>query len=358
MSNSWGGLEINQFKSALFFRERGYSLAVLGKKGSPIHLKCQEKNIDFIELEEHQRYKYFFAGLKLKKVIEKEGFTNLFVRASTDLNICSIAKTFSKQKFHLSYLMEMQLGVSKRNFLHTARFKKIDAWFCSSQFLKKQVLQFTKFEEEKIHLLPSPIDLKKFADFSVSKEEARLKLNLPVGKKILGLAGRFDRNKGHDLLLRAFLELNNKDIELCFMGARDVENEDYFEDIQVLINRDEIENKIHFIEFQDDVRLFYKAIDLLVMASKSETFGMVSLEALASGTPVLGSNSGGTTEVLANGKAGLLFESGNKDDLLDKIEVFLQNGNQVSEEFLSLHLAKYDKENVISTREKILQINP
>jgi glycosyltransferase involved in cell wall biosynthesis len=357
VSNSWGGLEINQFKSALYFKECGYSVAILGKKGSPIYLKCDSENLDFIALEEHSRYKYFFAGLKLKNVIESNSFTHLFVRTSTDLNICSIAKKFLKQKFKLAYFMEMQLGVSKRNFLHTARFKQIDAWFCSSEFLKKQVLQFTKFGEHKIHLSPSPIDLNYFQSYKINKEEARIKLGLPENKRIIGLAGRFDRNKGHDLLLHAFLESKTEKIELCFMGSKDAENLDYFEEIQEIIRLNKIEEKVHFISFQEDVRLFYKAIDLFIMASKSETFGMVTLEALASKTPVNGSNSGGTTEILAEGKAGSLFESSNKSDLREKIDEFFRNGSQISEEFLEKHLAKFDREQVIIRIEEILKIN-
>ncbi|MCI0473611.1 MAG: glycosyltransferase family 4 protein, partial [Ignavibacteria bacterium] len=69
-----------------------------------------------------------------------------------------------------------------------------------------------------------------------------------------------------------------------------------------------------------DVETAYSAIDCFVLTTPTETYGMVTLEAMASRVPVIGSDSGGTVEILDNGKCGLLYKFLSVDDLADRME--------------------------------------
>ncbi|MEM3587017.1 MAG: glycosyltransferase family 4 protein, partial [Candidatus Jordarchaeaceae archaeon] len=75
----------------------------------------------------------------------------------------------------------------------------------------------------------------------------------------------------------------------------------------------------------DELALLYRAADVFVLPSINEAFGMVILEAMASGTPCIVSNSGACPEIVQD--CGLIFEQGNYLDLAEKILQVLENNN-------------------------------
>jgi glycosyltransferase involved in cell wall biosynthesis len=68
-----------------------------------------------------------------------------------------------------------------------------------------------------------------------------------------------------------------------------------------------------------------QACDAVLMTSKNETFGLVTIEAMRNGTAVIASNSGGVLEIIDDEQTGLLFESGNFEDLTLKIEMLYKD---------------------------------
>lgn len=76
-----------------------------------------------------------------------------------------------------------------------------------------------------------------------------------------------------------------------------------------------LESRVAVIEHRDDVAPVLAALDVLVCPSDHEPFGMVVLEALAAGRPVVASDTGGPSEILEDGKSGLLFRTGDPDAL-------------------------------------------
>jgi glycosyltransferase involved in cell wall biosynthesis len=69
----------------------------------------------------------------------------------------------------------------------------------------------------------------------------------------------------------------------------------------------------------------YNALDMFLMTSQSETYGMVTVEAICSGVPVIGSRDGGTVDLIDEGKTGLFFTPMNDEELSDKIIFFLSH---------------------------------
>jgi glycosyltransferase involved in cell wall biosynthesis len=83
----------------------------------------------------------------------------------------------------------------------------------------------------------------------------------------------------------------------------------------------------------------YSATDLFIFPSPTETFGNVVLEALASGTPVIGANAGGVKHIISNGITGYLCEPGNTEDFVNRIVQLL--GNDSFRNQMSLNARKY-----------------
>jgi glycosyltransferase involved in cell wall biosynthesis len=155
-------------------------------------------------------------------------------------------------------------------------------------------------------------------------------------------------------LLEAFKAIDSTQVVLCFLGEPTKnEGNDYQNAMYRFIEENNLQKRVFIRPFRKDIVTFYKAVDACIMASKAETVGMVTLESLASGTPVIGSNAGGTPEILENGKFGLLFETQNADSLAEAITDFINNPTQFNSVDLQKESEKYDHTLVC---EKVLQI--
>jgi len=101
----------------------------------------------------------------------------------------------------------------------------------------------------------------------------------------------------------------------------------------------------------------FNAIDWTLMASYSETFGMVTLESMACGTPVIGSNTGGTKSLLNEGKLGILFEPKNSQDLAEKLNYVLTTPSLISKTQLVASAQTFDYNKICERVEKLLKTN-
>jgi glycosyltransferase involved in cell wall biosynthesis len=120
------------------------------------------------------------------------------------------------------------------------------------------------------------------------------------------------------------------------------------------IEQYEVKDRVFIRPFMKEMDVFFSSIDALLMATKAETFGMVTLEALAFGVPVIGSNAGGTPELLGQGKFGILFETLNPLDLARAMDEMASNSPQIDAEALRNHVAAFDHQKVCHTLETLL----
>ena len=161
------------------------------------------------------------------------------------------------------------------------------------------------------------------------------KLQLDSSKRYIGYVSRLDVGKGWDILLDAFHSLNqsNKvdDISLIMVGDG-LERAQFEEKAEKYGLRDKI---VHFpLLPQEKLNLIYNAIDVFCFPTtrKGESLGLVGLEAMACGTPIIGSSIGGLLDYIKDGENGLLFQPGEPKDLSDAIEKFLSLSDKEQEQ--------------------------
>jgi len=128
----------------------------------------------------------------------------------------------------------------------------------------------------------------------------------------LGIIGRISEKKGQRFLVDSVLRLKQQGIhvELLIFGSatiNDVESQRYEQELLRTVKEHGIEHLIHCVQHREDVALFYNAVDVFVLASHSETYGMVTIEAMLAGLPIIATRSGGTTELLDSGRLGALY---------------------------------------------------
>jgi glycosyltransferase involved in cell wall biosynthesis len=145
-----------------------------------------------------------------------------------------------------------------------------------------------------------------------------------VDKKttLIGLIGRFNRLKGHKLLIEAFetIQLDCPNSKLCFIGSPPEGQEYFLDDIIEHIKKKNLSSKIDILPFQEDIFSIIDALDIIVVPStEPESFGIIAVESMLSKTVVVASKLGGLEDVLDHNETGILFEPNNKTALAQGI---------------------------------------
>jgi glycosyltransferase involved in cell wall biosynthesis len=354
-TKAWGGLEMNQVRNAEWMKDRGHAVVIFCIKDSPVYNAAILKNISISTITQHRHHYDFFNAFLLHKALNSLKIEPLIFRATFDMSIAASIRFLSFGKIKTHYFMEMALLNNKRHFFRTWRYSLFDSWVCPLPYLKEQVLKNTKFVESKIHIIRSGIDLKEFQP--LDKVSAREKLGLPSNRKIIGLVGRLEDRKGQMLALES-LQYVKTDFLLLLVGEETRESKsDYLSELKKYIHLKKLDNRVKFLNFTKSPALIFNALDWTLMASDSETFGMVTLESMACGTPVIGSNTGGTKSLLEEGRLGVLFEPKNPLDLAEKLNYVLTTPSLISKSELVNSANLYDYNKVCERIEKLLEIN-
>lgn len=143
--------------------------------------------------------------------------------------------------------------------------------------------------------------------------------------KTIGVVSRLERIKGMDLVVPAFAEVYKHHTELKLLIVGDGTQREFME--QQLHKACLPKDSVQFVgrQNQDKLQSFYDQIDILLMPSRSEGFGLTAIEGMARGCVPVVSNTGGLPEVVEDGVSGLLHTSESVDDLATKIESVIDN---------------------------------
>ena len=187
---------------------------------------------------------------------------------------------------------------------------------------KKDLTRYYSATPEKISVVPCGVNLNLFQ--SVNKETARQHLGFNGGSIVL-FVGRVEPLKGIDRLLMAMPILDNgRDLRLVVVGGDD-DSQPEKERLQSLARNLNIQDTVTFVGTvrQEDLPLYYSAADVCVIPSYYESFGLVALESLACGTPVVATNVGGMESVVRHGQNGYLVKDNAPVHLADTIASLL-----------------------------------
>jgi len=146
---------------------------------------------------------------------------------------------------------------------------------------------------------------------------------LKVGKKIILFPGRLTSWKGQEMFLEAInkvnIQLGHEAFIAVILGS-DQGRDLYKKKLIRLVEQYRLTTQVKFIEHCKNMPVAYKISNFVVSASiEPEAFGRVSVEAQSMQKPILASNIGGSKETIINNKTGILFESGNSEDMAKKI---------------------------------------
>jgi glycosyltransferase involved in cell wall biosynthesis len=180
----------------------------------------------------------------------------------------------------------------------------------------KDVLVQLGVEDSKVTVLRNGVNLELFSP-PASRESLRRDLGIE-GKTILSV-GYLIARKGHDLVIAALEQL--PDVKLLIAGDGPEKS-----NLVTLADSLGVRERVAFLGSlnQDSLRNYYRAVDMLVLASSREGWANVLLESMACGTPVVATNIWGTPEVVRSPEAGILVER-RPPDIASAIRLLYEN---------------------------------
>lgn len=200
-----------------------------------------------------------------------------------------------------------------------------------------QLTTLYRVDPLKISVLPPGVDCSHF--YPIPSDEAKQAVDLPPDSKIILFVGRIEPLKGIDTLLKAIAQMNDDcHPTICSFtvviigGDPNAENStDESEMTRLIALRHQLglDEMVVFLGKRDQTTLpyYYSAAEILVMPSFYESFGMVALESMACGTPVVASHTGGLAYLIQNGLNGFTVTGGDVRGLAKKLNQLLFNSD-------------------------------
>lgn len=324
LSPDLGGLELYMQTCA---KELSSDFDVLSVINTKSRLKSYFENTSHKHIE-LQRKSSFSPTLiwRLAKIIDINQIDIIHFHWTKDLPTIVFAKLLSKQKPKIVQTRHMTMTRFKSDFYHSFLYKNIDTILCITKAVENQI---HKFIPSKIRPQTMTLYLGAKNPPQISQNELdKFKHSLNIQNEFLiGFIGRINEFKGQHLLIEALRILKPKNLQIKAFIIGHPMQESYLKNLKQRVKEYRLENTINFVGFTDEPYKFMQICDVMIMASKNETFGLVTIEAMKNQTAVIGANSGGVLEIIDDMKSGILFENQNHIDLADKIELLYNNSD-------------------------------
>ncbi len=208
--------------------------------------------------------------------------------------------------------------------------------------INKEDYEFAKkyLHARRIEYVPGVgIDVEKFANTKINKKAKRRELGIPENCKLLLSVGELNKNKNHQLVLKALAQIDDKNIHYAICGKGELQ--DY---LLSLAKELKVSDRFHLLGRRDDIPEILKCADVFVHPSLREGLPVSLMEAMASGLPCVVSDIRGCRDLIENGVNGYLCDNNDLSSFYNRIKEFLSNLNcdEAIISILQLKAKKYD----------------
>lgn len=285
-------------------RERFEPFLCVLKPGGRLLEEARKLNVETECLNVSSKFDFMVLS-RLKSLLIRENPSVLH----TFLFHANILGRIAGSSCRIPVIISSQRSVDEwRKFYHSV----LDGWssrFChliisNSEAGRRRLIEREKIPADKIITIHNGIDVSRF-EIEIDVQKKRKELGLDPDDKVIGIIANLRRVKGHRYMFEALRDLHSRikdvKIKLLVVGEGKLKRQ-----LGDLADRLKIKDSVVFCGFRDDIPEVLRAIDILVLPSLWEGFPVSVLEAMASGLPVVASDVGGVSEVVQNGRNGVL----------------------------------------------------
>ena len=262
-----------------------------------------------------------FKVLQLAKIFKRERIKTIIINLSSDLKLAGIAAKIAGVP---SIIYRRGSAVPVRNtYLNRYLFGNIVTQVIANSDETRRTILVNNdhlIDPGKIKVIYNGIDLQEYQE-----QKFKLLYERSNGEVVLGNAGRLSEEKGHIYLIELARKLKDKNynfkILIAGKGKMDTKLRKYAKTLDV-------EDKIVFMGFIDNIKSFNKSIDVFILTSLYEGFGYVMVEAMAVAKPVVAFDIKSSSEIVENNQTGYIVKKADVDELAEATEKLLNNEQQ------------------------------
>ena len=262
----------------------------------------------------------------INKVVKiARNYDLIYANTQKALVVGAIASFFSNRPlvFHLHDILSPEHFSQTNRRIAVTLANRASLIIVNSQASKKAFIE-AGGKPDKVEIVYNGFDPQNYITQESEIKQLREKLELD-DKFIVGHFSRLAPWKGQHILIEAIAKCP-PEVTVILVGDALFGEQDYVKQLHQQIDRLQLQNRVKFLGFRDDIPLLMAACDLVAHTSTApEPFGRVIVEAMLSGTPVVAAASGGAVELVTDGINGFLATPGNPQELTEVINTCLSD---------------------------------
>ena len=318
-SKTWGGGEKWHYDIASRLSVKGHDVVVVTNRHSELFTRLKKEKIKCYRIRiSNLSFLNLIKLFQIYRILRKNRIQTIILNLSSDLKIAGIAAKLAHVE-KIIYRRGSAIPI-KNTFYNRLLFRHvITGVIANSEATKKTILKHNPnlIEENRITVIYNGIDIGKF-DANVAASLFHRK----EGEIVLGTAGRLVRQKNQKYLISVAKILKNNKIPFKLLIAGEGELKDKLKKYAMTSG---VGQNILFLGFVENIRDFFKSIDIFLLSSLWEGFGYVLIEAMASKKPVISLNLSNEAEIVKDHQTGYLIDENNIEGFAEKIELLARN---------------------------------
>jgi glycosyltransferase involved in cell wall biosynthesis len=325
-TDTWGGLEQTAFRDAVRLRDMGVETAILSLNKGAIYEKAREHKIELYTVSSTESYFSYGVFKKIKKLCSSKKFDVVHLHSFN--TIFSMLLALKLVKIPVVATRHIYVEHMKKDLFHKWYLGRIDRMLAISEFSRRNIIDTYPIEEQKIETLYLGIDLNKYTRDEQKAAEFKKQFAIADNIKVIGVVGRIDPAKGQMEFINAIPEIikEHPATHFVIVGKTTADKElDYLAKLKNNIRDLGVGSFVTFTGFCSDVSIPMSALDIFVMPSYFEAFGLIAIEAMACKVPVVATNMGSIEEIIPNYDYGIKVLPKNSEQIADAVKILLSD---------------------------------
>jgi glycosyltransferase involved in cell wall biosynthesis len=351
-----GGAETVFIQLAEAMGKRGYRSVVVIRGPGWVQQELQRRGIDPIVLESKGSFNVKFLWA-LVSLVKKENIALIHSHLLGSNVYAAITGLIARVPVVATYhgMVDVSPNERFRRTKHQLMRWGISHYVAVSNGLMSNIREQGLLSPEKTTIVYNGIDTSKYAR---NKDQSiRESLNLPAGAILVGSLGNVRKAKAYDVLVSAAAQVVARSPEVHFIIAGD-KKPSIMKALNEQIEKLNIAANIHFLGFQQDCAAMLAQMDIFLLSSTSEGFSISTIEAMATGLPVLVTRCGGPEEIVEHNRTGWMVEVNNAEAIAEGFRVLLKDAKlceRLAQAGKQHAVGKFGLQNMLSSYDKIYQ---
>lgn len=321
----FAGGEIWMLSTMQELRNRGHEITLLCRPGTELARRAQNLNFKLFQLPIRGDFDPVTI-FQIYRWLKKHETDIILTNMDKELRLCGMAAKFVKPRPVV--ISRRGIDYPLKNKIHYRFSYNVlaDSIVANSESTKRSLLKNAPWlNPKRIQVIYNGIHPDKY--LLENTQDIRNELNILPDSPLIGFVGQLDERKGIDNLLPAFKKVTQEipAAVLLMVGTGVMQQR-----IETFIVQNRLERNIRLVGFRNDIQNIMRTIDLLVLPSWWEGFGIVIIEAMAAGKPVITTNVSSMPEIVIHEETGLVVPVKDEQQLFQAMLELVRNSEKAS----------------------------